>query len=256
MTTASEGAEPSPKPAGVFATTHWSVVLAAGDPTSPQAAEALEKLCRTYWYPLYVYVRRHGNSPEGAQDLTQEFFVRILRSRSLSGANRQKGRFRSFLLGALKHFLADARDEARAKKRGGGQVMVSWEQHLAEERYAREPVEDASPDRLFERRWALTLLEQAAVRLQDEYEATGRAHAFAVLRGYVTGAAGPESSYADSAAALGLTESAVKSAIFRMRRRYHELVREEVAQTVAEPAQLEAEIHYLMALFSGSPATS
>jgi RNA polymerase sigma factor (sigma-70 family) len=243
------------EPGGLFATTHWSVVLAAGDPTSPQAAEALEKLCRTYWYPLYAHVRRQGYSPEVAQDLTQEFFIRILRSRSLSGARREKGRFRSFLLGALKHFLADARDEARAKKRGGGQIMISWEQHLAEERYAREPVDDASPDRLFERRWALTLLEQAAARLQAEYEATGRAHAFAVLRGYVT-AAGPESSYAESAAVLGLTESAVKSAIFRMRRRYHELVREEVAQTIGDPAELEAEIRHLMTLFSSATATS
>jgi RNA polymerase sigma-70 factor (ECF subfamily) len=249
MTASSDDIECRLKAGAVFATTHWSVVLAAAGPDSPQAAAALEKLCRMYWYPLYAYVRRCGYGPDDAQDLTQEFFVRILRSRSLSSANREKGRFRSFLLGALKHFLADAKDEAGAKKRGGGQVIISWDQGLAEERFAREAVDQASPDKLFERRWALTLLEQAARRLKLEYEAPGRARLFEALRGYVT-TEGSESSYADSAAKLGLSESAVKSAIYRMRRRYHEFVREEVAQTVADPSELEAEIRHLLSVFS------
>lgn len=254
MASPSDGVEPPLKPPGLFATTHWSVVLAAGHDSSPAAQQALETLCRNYWYPLYAHIRRCGYAPEDAQDLTQEFFIRILQSHSLSSARREKGRFRSFILGALKHFLSDAKDRAAAQKRGGGQVIISWEQHLAEERFGREPIDEQSPDKLFERRWALTVLEQAVVRLRTEYEAAGRAPVFEALKGYVTAEKG-EPSYAETAAKLGLSESAMKSAIHRLRQRYHELVREEVAQTVADPRELEEEIRHLMAIFSGSSAT-
>ena len=237
-----------------FATTHWSVVLAAGQPDSAQAMAALEKLCRSYWYPLYAYVRRRGYGPEDAEDLTQALFARLLEKHSLAAAHPDKGRFRSFLLGALKHLLADEQAKAQAKKRGGGQVLVSWEQAAAEARFSREPIEDDSPDRLFDRRWALTVLDQAARRLREEYRTGSNALPFEHLKVYVTGeTAAP--SYADTAAQLGLSESAVKSAIHRLRRRYHELVREEVAQTVADPNELEAEIRHLMAVFNTSRAT-
>ncbi len=237
-----------------FATTHWSVVLAAGHPSSPDAQAALEKLCRTYWYPLYAYVRRRGYKPEDAQDLTQEFFARLLQKNSIAGADRTKGRFRSFLLGALEHFLADEHDRAGAKKRGGGQQFISWEQDFAEKRFADEPTDELSPDKIFDRRWALTVLEQAASRLRDEYQAAGNAPLFERLKTYVAGG-GAAPTYAATAAQLGLSESAVKSAIFRLRRRYHELVREAVAQTVADPQELEEEIRHLMAVFSNSGAT-
>ncbi|MBI2925629.1 MAG: sigma-70 family RNA polymerase sigma factor [Verrucomicrobia bacterium] len=229
-------------------------MLAAADLASPSARAALEKLCRTYWYPLYAYVRRRGHRPEDAQDLTQEFFVRLLQKNSFAGADRAKGRFRSFLLGALQHFLADEHDRASAKKRGGGQQFISWEQDFAEKRFAEEPTDELSPDKIFERRWALTVLEQAASRLRAEYQAAGTGQLFEHLKGYVTGE-GAAPTYAATAAQLGLSESAVKSAIFRLRRRYYELVREAVAQTVADPRELEEEIRHLMAVFSSPAAT-
>jgi RNA polymerase sigma-70 factor (ECF subfamily) len=235
---------------GVFATTHWSVVLAAGQQESPQAGEALEKLCQAYWYPLYVYVRRRGHGPEDAQDLTQEFFARFLQKNSVAAADPAKGRFRSYLLGALKHFLADERDRAQAKKRGGGQTMLSWEQDRAEARYRQEPTDDLSPDKVFDRRWALTVLQQATARLRQEYQAVGQLGLFEGLKTFVT-ASGAAPSYLQAAARLGLTESAVRSAIYRLRRRYHALIREEVAQTVGDPLQLEEEIRHLMSVFSG-----
>ena len=233
-----------------FATTHWSVVLAAGQQESPQAGEALEKLCRDYWYPIYVYVRRRGSGPEDAQDLTQDFFARFLQKNSVAAADPAKGRFRSYLLGALKHFLADEHDRALAKKRGGGQIPISWEQDRAEERYGQEPSDDLSPDKVFERRWALTVLEQATAHLRQEYRAVGQLELFEGLKAFVT-AGGAATSYLQAAARLGLTESAVRSAIYRLRRRYHALIREKVAQTVGDPLQLEEEIRHLMSVFSG-----
>ncbi len=238
----------------LFATTHWSVVLAAADQGKPEAAAALEKLCRTYWYPLSVYIRRHGHSPEDSRDLTQEFFFRLLERNSFAAADRAKGRFRSFLLGALKHFLADEHDKAAAQKRGGGRSIASWEEVGAEERFAAEPADELSPDKLFDRRWALTVLDQAIVHLRARYEAEGSLELFDALSCYLTREiAAP--SYAETAARLGLSERAVASAIFRLRRCYHSLVREEVAQTVSEPQELEDEICYLMNVFS-RPAAS
>ncbi len=238
----------------LVATTHWSVVLAAADQGKPEAAAALEKLCRTYWYPLYVYIRRHGHSPEDSRDLTQEFFFRLLERNSFAAADREKGRFRSFLLGALKHFLADEHDKAAAQKRGGGRSIASWEDVGAEERFAAEPADELSPDKLFDRRWALTVLDQAIVHLRARYEAEGSLELFDALSCYLTREiAAP--SYAATAARLGLSEKAVASAIFRLRRCYHSLVRQEVAQTVSEPQELEDEICYLMNVFS-RPAAS
>ncbi len=254
MGTTSNISETSTPPRARFVTTHWSVVLSATGPNAPRAVEALEKLCRTYWYPLYAYVRRCGYGADDAQDLTQEFFARLLAKHSLASADQAKGRFRSFLLGALKHFLADEKDRATAQKRGGGQPLSSWEQPLAEERFCQEPADELTPDKLFDRRWALTVLERAVSRLRSRYLAEGQGRLFEALRGYVTGeAAAP--AYVETAARLDLSESAVKSAIFRLRRRYHALVRDEVAQTVADPGELEQEIHYLMTLFDRQSAT-
>ncbi len=241
-------------PNATFATTHWSVVLAAGHNSTPRAQDALAQLCGTYWYPLYAYVRRHGYSANDAQDLTQGFFVNFLEKRSVSHAAREKGRFRSFLLGALKHFLADEHDKAAAQKRGVGRIVVSWDQKCAEERFGNEPADELSPDKLYERHWAMTVLERAAGRLRAQFEDEGRSRLYDGLRRYVTGEqAAP--SYAETAARLGLSENAVKSAIFRLRRRYHELVREEVAHTVADEKELEDEIRHLMDVFSTPAAT-
>src|SRR5438874_4068704 len=166
-------AAPSPQ-AGWFATTHWSVVLAAGQTTTPQAEAALEKLYRAYWYPLYGYVRRQGNSPHDAQDLTQGFFVRLLEKNWVTKADREKGKFRSFLLSVLNHYLGDERDRANAAKRGGGQALISLDEETAENLLAQEPASDLSPEREFEKRWAAALLQQAMLRLREEFEAAGK----------------------------------------------------------------------------------
>jgi RNA polymerase sigma factor (sigma-70 family) len=232
-----------------FTTTHWSLILNAQDTSSPLAAAALEKLCRTYWYPLYVYVRRQGEDEESAKDLTQGFFARLLEKRYLAQVEREKGKFRSFLLAALKHFLADEWDKARAQKRGGGQTMVSLEDSTGEDRYRLEPVDALDAEKLFERRWALTLLEQAQARLRDEYLESGKSTLYDRLRVFEAGDKnGPP--YAEVAAELGLTESAVKSAVFRLRQRYRELVRAEVANTVESPEEVDGEIRHLISVIS------
>lgn len=238
-----------PKVSGLFATTHWSLVQVAaqGDDT-PETSAALEKLCQAYWYPVYAHVRRRGYSAEDARDLTQEFFLRLLRSHIIDAADPNRGRFRSFLLGVLKRFLADARDIAHAQKRGGGARPISWEQDVAEAKLAREPAEDRSPDQLYDRRWAMTVLEHAAGRLHSEYAATGRLAHYESLKPYVT-AERDAPSYAETAVKLHTTESAVKSAIFRLRQRYHALVREEVTQTLSDPAELENELRQLAMMF-------
>ena len=234
--------------AAIFATTHWSVVLAAGQSTDAQASEALEQLCRTYWYPLNAFVRREGRSPEDAQDLTQGFFARLLEKNYLAQVERQKGKFRSFLLAALRHFLADQRDRARAVKRGGGADCLSLDAQTAEERYRLEPVDRMDAEKIYERRWAMTLLEQALTRLRDENIAAGKLELFERLRDFVAGES--DISSAEAATQLGLTESTVKSALHRLRQRYRELVREEIAHTVADPAEIDTELRYLIAVLS------
>jgi len=233
-----------------FTTTHWSLVLSAQDTSSPLAAPALEKLCRAYWYPLYVYVRRQGEDEESAKDLTQGFFARLLEKHYLSQVHPGKGKFRCFLLAALKHFLADERDKARAQKRGGGQTFISLDDSRGEERYRLEPVDNMDAEKLFERRMALTLLEQARARLKEEYLETGKSSLYERLRVFESGDKnGPP--YSEVAAELGLTEGGVKAAVFRLRQRYRELVREEVANTVESPEEVDGEIRYLISVISG-----
>ena len=236
--------------ADYFATTHWSVVLTAQRSDSTRAQAALSVLCRTYWYPLYAYVRRQGQSPEDAQDLTQEFFARLLARNYLADVSRDKGRFRSFLLAALKHFLANEWDRARAAKRGGGQPPLSLDDTEAENRYRLEPADTMSADRIFERRWALTLLEQVLRRLRDDHSAAGKLGLFEELKPCLVDA-GSSAPYAELGTRLNMSEGAVKVAVHRLRQRYRELLREEIAQTVATPAEVEDEIRQIIAILSG-----
>jgi RNA polymerase sigma-70 factor (ECF subfamily) len=234
----------------MFATTHWSVVLAAGQSGHLQAAAALTDLCQTYWYPLYAYVRARGYEPADAEDLTQGFFLHLLEDRSVARADRRKGRFRSFLLGALNHYLANTEARNRAQKRGGGRPMFSIDAVSAEERYRLEPVDRWSPDRLFERQWALALLDQVLCRLHHVEMQAGRGPAFARLRQYMVVGSGGQS-YAEVARDLGMSEEAVKKAVQRLRWRYQQLFRDEIFQTVGDSTEVEAEVRYLRALMAG-----
>ena len=232
-----------------FETTHWSMVLRAGG-TSAASSDALEKLCRAYWPPMYSWVRSQGHSVEESQDLTQEFFARLLRYESVSRANPEQGRFRSFLLGALKNFLANEWHKSRAQKRGGGQALISFDAVEGYERDAIEPRSDETPDKLFDRRWAETLLARVNARLRREYEAAELIARFDALKIYLLGGNGPVP-YSETATALGISESAVKSAIFKLRQRYGELVRHEIAQTVNSETEVEDEIRCLLAALRG-----
>lgn len=231
--------------AGAFAATRWTLVLsAARGSDTPRAAAALAELCRIYWYPLYAFLRRRGHSAHEAEDLTQEFFARLLDKHFLADVDPRKGKFRSFLLVALQHFLANERDRARAQKRGGGQAVVSLDGLTAETRYHLEPADELTPERLFEKQWALTLLEQVLTQLHAEFAADGKTDLFQNLKGYLTGAA--TSPYAEVAARMGLTEGAVKVAVHRLRRRYREVLRAEIAHTVSDPSEIDDEIRYLL----------
>jgi RNA polymerase sigma factor (sigma-70 family) len=225
-----------------FATTHWSVVLVAGQPAAPRAAEALEKLCRTYWYPLYAFLRRQGRSPHDAQDLTQGFFARLLQKNFLENVGPQKGRFRSFLLAALNHFLADEWDKVRAEKRGGGQTFISIDD--PEELYLLESDAGASAEKIFEQRWALTLLAQAFARLSEEYAAASKTREFDHLKIFLSTLTG-DGGYDAVAAELEMPIENVAVKVHRLRRRYGELIREEIAHTVASPADIEEEMRHL-----------
>jgi len=233
-----------------FLTTHWSVVVAAAQRSSPAAQEALTTLCRAYWYPLYAFVRRQGHGPHDAQDLTQAFFARFLEKDCIADADRHRGRFRSFLLASMKHFLANEWDRATALKRGGGQEPVSLDEPDAESRYALEPQDGMSADRVYERRWAMLLLERVLERLKREFVAGGKAAQFEALKEALPAGRGGRS-YAEVAASLGSSEAAVKVAVHRLRRRYRDLLREEIAQTVAAPAEVEDEVRYLFAVLAG-----
>jgi RNA polymerase sigma factor (sigma-70 family) len=240
------GLGPAPREAD-FRTTHWSQVLVAGQGGSSAATEALEQLCRTYWYPLYAYVRRRGHPPHDAQDLTQEFFARLLRLNSLRDVSREKGKFRTFLLASLNHFLHDQRDKARAAKRGGGQRALSLDDENAEQRYAAELAVDLAPDKLYDRGWALTVLNNALSRLQAEFTAAGKAAQFNEFKVFLSSEAAT-GAYEAMAPRLGMTPHAVSMAVRRLRQRYAESVRAEVADTVAGPADVEAELNYLFAV--------
>ena len=239
--------EPTPSP--IFATTHWSVVLASGNSAIPGTHEALEKLCRTYWYPLYAYVRRRGHNAHEAQDLTQEFFARFLESHALRGVNREKGLFRSFLLAAMNHFLANEWKRGQTLKRGGAVSIISLDEAAAEERYRLEPATDLTPERIYERRWALTLLDQVLARLREEYVIDGKGTLFEQLRIFLSDAKGAMS-YADAAAKTGLSEAAARQAVHRMRQRYRDLMRAEIANTVSSPQEIDEEVRHLFAVFS------
>jgi RNA polymerase sigma factor (sigma-70 family) len=233
-----------------FATTHWSVVLTAGRSASPGAQESLETLCRTYWYPLYAYVRRRGHAPEEAQDLTQDFFARLLEKNYFELADPARGRFRTFLLTALKHFLANEWKKARREKRGGGRAAISLEAAIAEQRYAAEPVERTNPEMVYERRWAATLLEGVLEALQQEWAAADKGWQFDELKAGLWGGS-HAASYADIAVRRGTTEATIKMAAHRLRQRYRELLRAEIAHTVADPAEVDEELRHLIVVISG-----
>jgi len=210
----------------------------------------LAELCRSYWYPLYAFVRRKGHGPHDAQDLTQAFFARLLEKNYVGQADRERGRFRTFLLTALTHFLADEWDKARRLKRGGGREIISFDAVSAEERYRMEPIEQLDAARLYERRWVTTLLDQVLARMEQEYRDSGKGRLFDGLKSSLI-AENSGLSYAQVGARLGLTEDAVKQAVHRMRRRYGELFREEIAQTVDGPGEVEGELKHLFAVLSG-----
>lgn len=228
-----------------FTTTHWSVVLDAQG-RSPAAEAALEKLCRTYWWPLYGFVRRQGCDPEEAQDLTQGFFALLLQRRDLDVIRREKGRLRSYLLVSLKNFLAKARRRELAVKRGEGRALVPLDELLAREHADLEPTDSLSADRIFERRWALTLLEQVLTRLESEYRSAGNAKLFDCLKEFLSDELGR--SQAEVAAELGMTENALKQAFHRLRQRYRQLLRDEIAQTVAVPGDVEDELRHFISV--------
>jgi len=229
-----------------FTTTHWSMVLAGGNQSSPDYTRALSTLCQTYWYPLYVYLRRWGCDREQAEDYTQGFFASLLERQGIGKADPKQGKFRSFLLASLKNFLADEWDRSQAQKRGGGKKVFSLGIEDGETRYRCEPADNLSPEKLFERYWALEVLKQAMTRLKAEYIAAGKQQLFDYLKTYL--AAEQDSiPYRDAAAKLDMTEGAVRVAVHRLRQRYGELVREEIAQTVTTPEQIEEEICELYA---------
>ena len=227
--------------AACFATTHWSVVLAAGDTASLCGREALEALCRTYWQPIYAFTRRTGANAEDAQDLTQGFFAHLLNGDSLKRADEARGSFRSYLIGALKHFLADAHDRSQARKRGGGIEFVPLDLLLAESRYGVEPVVETTPEAAYDRAWALAVLDRALGRLREEFTLSGRSALFDGLKAFLTGdRAGV--TFAAAAARLRITEGAAKMTVTRMRQRFRALVRQELAQTVLTNSELEEEL--------------
>jgi RNA polymerase sigma-70 factor (ECF subfamily) len=232
-----------------FATTRWSVVAAASRLDSSRAVDALEKLCRTYWYPLYAFVRRLGRQPHDAEDLVQGFFMVCFEKNYLGAADQNKGRFRSFLLIALKGFLANEQDKAFAHKRGGAQVRVALDALSAEQRYALEPADQLSPDKLYDRRWALTLLEQVMARLQSEQASAGRGAMFEQFKEFLT-SPGRGTPYSELAARFGLSEGAVKVAVHRLRKRYRELLEEEIAHTVSTPEEIQEERRHLLSALS------
>ena len=242
------GTRASPRPA--FVTTHWSVVLAAGRRDTTRARDALATLCQVYWYPLYAYVRRRGYPPHDAEDLTQEFFARLLEKNTLGAITREKGKFRSFLLSALNHFMVDQWRKARTGRRGGGGI-VSLDARDAETRLGREPVDALTPEKSFEQNWALALLETVYQRLQREYETEGKTTLFNELKSCLTGARNSVP-YSQLAKRLGLAENTVKVNVHRLRRRYRELLRAEVAHTVNGPDEIEEELRCLFRALSTS----
>lgn len=237
----------SATPQDIFATTRWSVVQLAARRDTVRAQQALSSLCEAYWYPLYVYVRRQGHSAHDAQDLTQEFFARLLQAEALAKLDPAKGRFRAWLLASLKHFLANEWDRSRAAKRGGGKAPISLDEVAAEERYKLEPADELSADRLYDRRWALTLLESVLSAVHDEYRRDGKQELFESLKPTLAGSREAQP-YRELATALGMTEGAVKVAVHRLRQRYRDLLRGRIADTVNGAGEVDEEIRYLFSV--------
>lgn len=243
--------EASNAPQPLFVTTRWSVVLAARDKSSPLAAGALETICRAYWYPIYELVRREGHPPHDAQDLTQEFFARLLEKDYLQAADREKGRLRTFLRVALKRFLLNEWDRLRAQKRGGGAAPVSFDTAVAEARYLQQGSEALSAERIYERQWAMTLLEQALTRLRSEYEASGKSGEFEKLKTTLTAERGAIP-YAELAAGLGINEGAARVSVHRLRKRFRDVFRAVIADTVDDAAEVDDEVRYVARLLGES----
>lgn len=239
-----DGTFPAPR-AGRFATTRWSLVLAAGQKPDARSADALTGLCELYWYPVYAFVRRQGHRPDEAADLTQEFFARVLEKNYFQDADPQRGRFRAFLCASVRHFLSNERDRSRALKRGGTSPPISLDVETAEGTYRLEPRDDLTPEKLFDRRWALILLDRVLARLRDSHSAAGKGELFDRLHGFLTGD-NAGLSYAELAKSMSTTEGAIKVAVHRLRRAFRDTLMEEIAETVSEPADVAAEIEYLM----------
>jgi len=247
--TSEHSSEQSSAPGDVFATTHWTVVLAAGQRHTPQADGALEELCRTYWFPLYAYVRRRGHAKADAEDLVQAFFARFLEKNYLNGLSAERGRFRAFLLAALKHFLANEWDKAQAQKRGGGAAHLSLDWQTADTKFQVAAQNEPSPDKAFDREWALALLAKVIERLQAECAAEGKAALFDQLKTFLM-AGGGDSAQAAVAKALGMEEGAVRVAIHRLRKRYRALLRDEIAHTLSDDAMVDEEMRALFGAFT------
>lgn len=234
----------------LFATTQWSLVLAASDTENPDAREALTALCQTYWYPVYAQIRRQERNPEKARDLTQGFFVELLAKRSFKVADPDRGRFRSFLRGTLRHYLSHERQRDRAEKRGGGKTPIPLDLDTAESYYRLEPSDERTPETLFERQWARTLLNRVFERLREELDASGQGDRFRVLQPFLTGRA-PAVKCRQAATELGVSEDAVRVAVHRLRKRYGQLLRDEVSRTVRDKKEVDAEIRYLFSVMDG-----
>jgi RNA polymerase sigma-70 factor (ECF subfamily) len=236
-------------PGSRFATTSWSIVLAAREASTVESLAALEALCRAYWYPVYAFVRRQGVDAEEARDLTQAYFARLLEKGYLEDYEPERGRFRVFLKASVRHFLSKEREKARSWKRGGRAGIISLDDQQIEGRYRFEPVDRLTPEQLYERRWALTVLEQARARLREERIAAGRELEFRKLEGFLTGQ-GPQDRYKDIAAELGTTEDAVKQALHRLRRQFGALLRDVIGATVSSRDEVDDELRYLLGVIS------
>jgi RNA polymerase sigma-70 factor (ECF subfamily) len=247
--TSRHSSQPTSTPGDIFATTHWTVVLAAGNRSSPQSNGALEELCRTYWFPLYAYVRRRGHTKEDAEDLTQAFFARFLARNYLAGLSAERGRFRAFLLASLKHFLINDWKKSQRQKRGGGEAPLSLDWQTADTKFQVAATNEPSPDKAFDREWALALLAKVIERLQQECEADGRAKLFDHLKIFLT-AGKSETAQSETAKTLGMEGGAVRVAVHRLRKRYRELLHAEIAQTLADAGDVEEEMRALFGAFS------
>lgn len=248
-----ESAQPAPRRGAFpwddafsgFQTTHWSAIRAASSGDADRAPDALESICQSYWYPLYAFIRRFGHSTDDARDLTQEFFARCLNRNTFARADASRGRFRTFLLASVKHFLHEEWRKGQRAKRGGGECLVPLDTEAAEQRLAQEPAASTAPDLAFDRRWAETLLQRTLNRLQQDYSRTGRATVYQGLQHLLWGHE-KEQTYAEMGARLGLNPGTVKVAVLRLKRRFRDLLREEVRASVAREADVDGELRHLL----------